>query len=104
VSAKAQLEQIAARQGWRLEWRDTDWKVFGWKLRVLDIFAGRQRIGGASSTYASSSDPNFSSETIAKMIVEALPGAGGVRHGDRLLDSAGGDAGRPRREHHAGRA
>lgn len=76
ASAVERLEQFAEWKGWRLEWRTVPWPTYGWELRVLDIFHGKERIGGASCTVPNSDNPNKSSETCAKLIIDALPGAG----------------------------
>jgi hypothetical protein len=77
------LQAIAARQGWRLVWRTTDWQSYGWKLRVLDIFSGSDRIGGGTCTFRSSDGPNnAASENVAEMILSGLRGRGA--EGDRV--------------------
>lgn len=76
-----ELEALARRQGWRLDWRVSTWNTMGWKLRVLDIYEGAKRVGGGACTFDGSDIQNFSSETIASMIIEALSGraSGGRR-------------------------
>ena len=66
-TALEQFEALARKQGWRLEWRTTEWPAYHWNLRVLDIFAGPDRVGGAASTFRD--DENRVTEALARLVL-----------------------------------
>jgi len=75
-TALEQFEDEARRRGWRILWTCSTWKSFGCPIVALDIFKGAIRIGGGSEAFLGSTPANFSGETLASMILDALPSRG----------------------------